>query len=300
MSSPSRRLSSGVVSQTTLVPWVRRARPVCYISAQVTSTSVKPRLAGRQPSFRGGVPRVRTRSRHDRVGQARTQEGAAVERPTPWVPRPIEEVPHDHRRSVRLHPPSPSPPGGSGRACAPGVAPRRHRPGLLDRHPRRRGPAGHRRVRRLRQLRLRGQRALPDRGRRRPLRRPAVLRQRASGGGPPLPDQYRGLRTGPSRRRRFPGRTPRDRRRGVRARHDRRAQPAGPLRTRRLHRGGVRVRAPREPVALGAPGRPRREGGAPAAAGHPRRRRRGRPHRPAPGPRGPEAAVRDRGLQRHR
>jgi hypothetical protein len=29
--------------------------------AQVMSASAKPRLAGRQPSIRGGVPRVRTR-----------------------------------------------------------------------------------------------------------------------------------------------------------------------------------------------------------------------------------------------
>ena len=35
---------------------------VLYSLHQVTSASVKPRLAGRQPSVRGGVPRVMTRS----------------------------------------------------------------------------------------------------------------------------------------------------------------------------------------------------------------------------------------------
>ncbi|GAA2039599.1 hypothetical protein GCM10009800_27230 [Nocardiopsis rhodophaea] len=45
-----------------------RAYPaVRYSATQVMSASVKPRLAGRQPSFRGGVPRVKTRSRHDRI-----------------------------------------------------------------------------------------------------------------------------------------------------------------------------------------------------------------------------------------
>ncbi|VXB22938.1 hypothetical protein ARTHRO8AJ_160092 [Arthrobacter sp. 8AJ] len=36
-------------------------RPMSYAFMQVTSASAKPRFAGRQPSIRGGVPRVTTR-----------------------------------------------------------------------------------------------------------------------------------------------------------------------------------------------------------------------------------------------
>jgi hypothetical protein len=36
-------------------------RPMSYALNQVTSASAKPRFAGRQPSIRGGVPRVTTR-----------------------------------------------------------------------------------------------------------------------------------------------------------------------------------------------------------------------------------------------
>lgn len=46
-------------------------RTMSYALKQVTSASAKPRFAGRQPSIRGGVPRVTTRPVRTWIRQAR-------------------------------------------------------------------------------------------------------------------------------------------------------------------------------------------------------------------------------------
>jgi len=48
--------------------------PAPYSGLQVMSASIEPRLAGRQPSVRGGVPRVKTR----RVGMHAGTQARAV------------------------------------------------------------------------------------------------------------------------------------------------------------------------------------------------------------------------------
>src|SRR5690606_32396955 len=67
-----------------------------YDQQQVTSASVKPRLAGRQPSIRGGVPRVMTRPDTNRCTGKRG--------PPPGVPHRIPEVRCViHSRTSRPH-----------------------------------------------------------------------------------------------------------------------------------------------------------------------------------------------------
>ena len=73
----------GPVSETTLT----RAVAASYHRQQVMSASAKPRLAGRQPSFRGGVPRAKTR-----------REARAERKRPHHVSRTVVDGAHCHRR----------------------------------------------------------------------------------------------------------------------------------------------------------------------------------------------------------
>ena len=175
--------------------------------------------------------------------------------------------------------------------------PRLRLPRLDPPPPRRRGdagPAGHRRHRRVRQPRPRGQRAGPGAGRRARRGRPAAAVERAPRRGLPLAGQHRTAGAGPRVRRRV-RRGPRDGRRGVHPQHHRRAEPAGHRRPG--GRAVPRRRAPREPaaVAVGA----RRRCAPDAARGE---HGRGDPRRAGGGTaRHPDGiAHRHRGVQRHR
>src|SRR6478609_6494974 len=149
---PARR--SGLTSRDiTPEGWAASGRRR-YRRAQVMSASVKPRLAGRQPSSRGGVLRVTTRSARARGAGKRG----------PASPEGLDGPP-DHRGVSfvvdRHHQPDP-PPGARPRPAGPPAARPRapaRRPGAAAAHRGRRPRRAHAAPdgRGLRQLRPRGE-----------------------------------------------------------------------------------------------------------------------------------------------